>query len=61
VKQYVGLDVSQKETAVCVVDQNGKVMFEGKAASDPGTLARVNGRGSAAIVTCCSDRWFDSA
>jgi len=40
-KQYVGLDVSQKETAVCVVDENGKVVFEGKAASDPGTLVRV--------------------
>ena len=40
-KQYVGLDVSQKETAVCVVDENGKVVFEGKAASDPGALARV--------------------
>ena len=40
-KQYVGLDVSQKETAVCVVDENGKVAFEGKAASDPGALARV--------------------
>jgi transposase len=44
VKQYVGLDVSQKETAVCVVDQNGKVVFEGKAASDPGALARVIGK-----------------
>ena len=40
-KQYVGLDVSQKETAVCVVDENGKVVFEGKAASDPGALAQV--------------------
>src|SRR5271170_2906762 len=40
-KQYVGLDVSQKETAVCVVDQDGKVLFEGKAPSDPGALARV--------------------
>jgi transposase len=44
VKQYVGLDVSQKETAVCVVDQNGKVVFEGKAESDPGALARVIGK-----------------
>src|SRR5579863_1801613 len=44
VKQYVGLDVSQKETAVCVVDQNGRVVFEGKAASDPGALARVIGK-----------------
>ncbi|MCW3476231.1 IS110 family RNA-guided transposase [Limobrevibacterium gyesilva] len=40
-KQYVGLDVSQKETSVCVVDQNGKVLFEGKVASDPGALAGV--------------------
>src|SRR5437763_10835407 len=40
VKQYVGLDVSQKETAVCVLDQDGKVLFEGKAPSDPGALAR---------------------
>jgi len=40
-KQYVGLDVSQKETAVCVVDQAGKVLFEGKVTSNPGALARV--------------------
>src|SRR6476619_7431271 len=40
-KQYVGLDVSQKETAVCVVDQDGKVLFEGKVPSDPGALAKV--------------------
>ena len=40
-KQYVGLDVSQKETAVCVVDQDGKVLFEGKAPSEPGALARI--------------------
>ena len=39
--QYVGLDVSQKETAVCVVDQSGKILFEGKAPSDPGALARL--------------------
>jgi hypothetical protein len=32
---------SQKETAVCVVDENGKVVFEGKAPSDPGALVRV--------------------
>jgi transposase len=44
VKQSVGLDVSQKETAVCVVDENGKVVFEGKAASNPGALARVIGK-----------------
>ena len=41
VKQYVGLDVSQKQTALCVVDQDGKVLFESKIPSDPGVLARV--------------------
>jgi hypothetical protein len=37
-KQYVGLDVSQKETSVCVVNDTGQVIFEGKAKSDPGAL-----------------------
>ncbi len=40
-KPYVGLDVSQKETAMCVVDQDGKVLFEGKIPSDPGALAQA--------------------
>jgi len=40
-KQYVGLDVSQKETSVCVVDESGKVVFQGKAKSDPGALAEL--------------------
>ena len=30
-KQYVGLDVSQRETSVCVVDQAGGTIYEGKA------------------------------
>ena len=40
-KQYVGLDVSQKEPAICVVDQDSKILSEGKVLSDPGALARV--------------------
>jgi transposase len=40
-QQYVGLDVSQKETAVCVIDGNGEIVFEGKAPSEPGALAKV--------------------
>ncbi len=40
-KQYVGWDVSQKETAVCVIDENGKVVFEGDTPSDPGAPAPV--------------------
>lgn len=30
-QQYVGLDVSQKETAVCVLDDSGRIVFEGRA------------------------------
>ena len=40
-QQYVGLDVSQKETAVCVIDEAGGIVFEGKARSEPGVLAKV--------------------
>jgi transposase len=40
-KQYVGLDVSQKETSVCVVNETGQVIFEGKAKSDPGALTTL--------------------
>ncbi|QND70017.1 IS110 family transposase [Tardiphaga robiniae] len=34
-QHYVGLDVSLSETAICVVDQDGIVIREGKAASEP--------------------------
>lgn len=40
-KQYVGVDVSQKETSVCVVNEVGQVLFEGKARSDPGALSAL--------------------
>lgn len=40
-KQYVGLDVSQKETSVCVIDGTGQVIFEGKAKSEPGALTEL--------------------
>ena len=36
---YVGLDVSLRQTAVCVVDQTGKVKREGMVASDPDAIA----------------------
>ena len=40
-KQYVGLDVSQKETSVCIVDEQGRLVYEGKACTDPGALAKI--------------------
>ncbi|MCV3211580.1 transposase [Mesorhizobium sp. YC-39] len=40
-KQYVGLDVSQRETSVCVVDEGGRSVFQGKVKSDPGALTEL--------------------
>jgi hypothetical protein len=39
--QYVGLDVSQKETAICVNDETGKILFEGHTASEPAALSKI--------------------
>jgi transposase len=38
-KYYAGLDVSLDETAVCVVNEEGVIVHEGKAESDPTALA----------------------
>jgi transposase len=32
---YVGLDVSLKETSVCVIDPTGKIVWQGRCASTP--------------------------
>ena len=39
-KTYAGLDVSLKDTAVCIVDNAGKIVFEGKVSSDPAVIAK---------------------
>ncbi|MEY9595590.1 transposase [Bradyrhizobium japonicum] len=58
-KQYVGLDVSQKETSVCVVDEVGQILFEGKAKSDPGALAAcfASGRHKRSASDLRPGRW----
>lgn len=38
-KQYVGLDVSEKLTSVCVVDEEGRKVWAGKCSSNPEALA----------------------
>ena len=35
---YAGIDVSLEASSVCVVDSNGKIIREGKVASEPGAL-----------------------
>lgn len=37
-KYFAGLDVSLEETAICVVDETGRIVKELRAASDPQAL-----------------------
>jgi len=38
-KYYVGLDVSMKETSICVVDETRKAVKEGRVGFEPETIA----------------------
>ena len=38
---FAGLDVSVKETSVCIVDDTGKIVREVKVASEPEALLQV--------------------
>ena len=38
-EHYVGLDVSLKLTAICIIDRTGKIEREGVDASDPEAIA----------------------
>lgn len=37
--QYVGLDVSQRETSICVIDAAGRKVWQGRCASTPEAIA----------------------
>lgn len=39
--RFVGLDVSQKLTAVCVVDETGRRVWRGQSATDPELIGRA--------------------
>ena len=41
---YVGLDVSDKSTQVCVVDDDGKVIWSGVCPTCPDAIAKALGR-----------------
>ena len=47
---YVGLDVSLKQTAICVVDRDGKVVAEAMLASDPEAIAAFIGAKAADAI-----------
>ncbi|WP_292490917.1 hypothetical protein [Mesorhizobium sp.] len=37
--KYAALDVSMEQTAICVVDENGKKIAEGKVPTEPDAIA----------------------
>ncbi len=38
-KLYVGMDVSLKQTSICVVDGSGRIVSEGTVISEPSAIA----------------------
>src|ERR1035441_7721579 len=40
---FAGLDVSVKETSICIVDDTGRIVWEVKVASEPEALLKVLG------------------
>jgi transposase len=40
---FAGLDVSVKETSICIVDDTGRIVREVRVASEPGALLQVLG------------------
>jgi predicted NBD/HSP70 family sugar kinase len=40
-EQYVGLDVSQQTTHLCVIDKDGKTVWRGQCASTPEAIAKA--------------------
>ena len=47
---YVGLDVSQELTSICVVDEQGAIIWRGKCATDPDVLTRTVGQHAPHLV-----------
>ncbi len=54
---YVGMDVSLKETSICVVDGSGEIVSEGTVFSEPAEIGRVyRGKGSECAAHRSGDR-----
>lgn len=47
---YVGLDVSDKDTAIHVIDDTGRLVWRGKRASEPGVIATALRRHAPELV-----------
>ena len=60
---FIGLDVALAKTAICVVDLDGAVQWQGKVSSEPGPLIKQLARWSgvielAGIEACPPSEWL---
>ncbi|MEM9046700.1 MAG: hypothetical protein AAGC81_18625 [Pseudomonadota bacterium] len=46
-KRCVGLDVSQDQTALCILDGEGRILVEGSCATEPEEILKMVARGRA--------------
>jgi hypothetical protein len=53
-KHYAGLDVSVKETSICIVDEAGSICREMKVVSHPENLPSFGASIHAASASCLS-------
>jgi transposase len=63
---FVGLDVSLKMTSICVVEADGSLVWEGKAESEPASLAKAldryrDGTKLVGIEACPLSEWLYGA
>ncbi len=62
-KYFAGLDVSLEETAICVVDETGRIVRETRAASEPQALSEALGNaqlplGQIGLEACPLTAWL---
>ena len=57
---YAGIDVSLEASSVCVIDANGKIVREGKVASEPEALIAGPDAGTMDQVRPSSGPWHQT-
>ena len=59
-RYFAGLDVSLEETAICVVDETGRIMKEVRAASAGSSFAKDKfAAGALRLEACSLTAWLD--
>ena len=56
---FGGLDVSVKETSICIVDDTGRIVKEVKVASELAALLKVLGNPTYRLDSLVSWDWFE--